>query len=1331
MTLGAGEPYDTAEGYSMNGKSNAIPHHYIDLTASPMTVVINSLGDYNPGTLFSDNSYLAGANPYSVPAIWGDQSDFVQSIDGTFHKGGAGGAFVPSWQLNTIDKLKQDWYHLWRGRDDISDTWPLGRYHPNRWIIDKAGAAKGYSGNGIWNDGTVSYMDLSYWGIGTELEYNRKNSHLELIKMNQLTEVAFADIMSTQGTQFRFKQDPDQTIYTITDVGVQDDIYNYEAPQGVWGVEDPATGLAVGGLEMGYQRLAPWGSTKEAGPLPGGLAFLSDLFSKEKKRTGGAPYNKRIRFTLTLDKIIGAEGTHGFHPITNHVDGNGVANIVNSRRKYNQSMAGGVLSVNTGATPAGTSNMDMFNLSSFWNTPAVGGGGSDYVGGGGFDGQAETYDAFVGHLVPGGADVKLDDQPRCLSNSFYTTYYTRAHIGLHERGLNETTIEVVTPYKGDPDSTMSTNPAVWETEPLEDVGLDIYYAASPTYPIQVQRYRFDNKGKEGLSIANGPDDADAYGANWYDYGYRGEEVIPVGAYAFVNPKSVFVGGMPDVCAIQNDIVWFRANKNSVAGSAFIDATDFTIGHNGMYGDDYTLPLGSTVKFTFDGAGDDYGAFYDKEEISTQIVEVLGSPTGTAGVSVYRIAANTHNKKRQLRYFNCYSYGTGVETNRIKDEYNAVTIDKGVKASMPLAEQYEEERRGSSLIFSGIYNSTSGVNSTNQFIQAEPITKDLNPINGTIQKLHTRDSDLVTFCENKVFRIFAQKDALFNADGNTNLTATNKVLGQAKPFTGEYGISKNPESFASESYRVYFSDKARGAILRLSMDGLTNISDLGMKDWFKDNLRFATSIIGSYDEREDQYNVTVETEDIDQREKAYTLSFTEARKGWVSFKSFVSQSGISHKNIYYTFPSNEYSKKTTLDPWGVPYLTPSNAIAEVWQHGLDIRVSRQIQGIGPFINTTSFAVNDNPRGSITVGMNIAGNGISLGTVVAGVSCNGTVCNITTDRPCSIQSNDTGVTGEVVFTTPRNSFYNVEDHYSMLKVLFNKGQGVVKRFKTLDYEGTQAKTIQRAANQYNIEGQDVGQVYYDNIEKVGWYAYHLNTDMQVGKVHEFIDKENKWYNFIRGYGTFFNNDSQDLQPAGNGIVSGLNFGKAATMHDQLETGAFSLQGLGFASTVLNEGILGWSCIDSNCEEVINGLYSTEIKCIADGCEDRYGCTNSEANNYDPLATIDDGTCDFNCIDCASAFADTSVPGCCQACSAGYNPLATCNDESDPDCQCFYGCSDPAGSTANNYNSTVIEDGSCTWLGCTDPAAANYDSASFADWTNYAGGSFTDDGSCTYHI
>lgn len=288
-------------------------------------------------------------------------------------------------------------------------------------------------------------------------------------------------------------------------------------------------------------------------------------------------------------------------------------------------------------------------------------------------------------------------------------------------------------------------------------------------------------------------------------------------------------------------------------------------------------------------------------------------------------ANYNLSQTHLNYYNCFSFGQGVESNRIRDDFNAVTIDKGPKVSAPLDEPYAAERRGNGLIFSQIFNSTSGINRLNQFIQAEPITKDLNPTYGTIQKLHTRQTDLLSLCEDKVVKILANKDALFNADGNVNLTGNTAVLGQAMvPATfGEFGISKNPESFAADNYRIYFADKNRGAVLRLSMNGIVNIADKGMTDFFADNLKVSNKIVGSFDKEKDLYNLTLDAlsqqwQNTFNTSQTYqlnpdcnagsitaslegtTISFKEMIDGWTSRKSFTPESGISLNNLYYTF-----------------------------------------------------------------------------------------------------------------------------------------------------------------------------------------------------------------------------------------------------------------------------------------------------------------------------------------------------------------------------------------------------------------------------------------------
>ena len=265
--------------------------------------------------------------------------------------------------------------------------------------------------------------------------------------------------------------------------------------------------------------------------------------------------------------------------------------------------------------------------------------------------------------------------------------------------------------------------------------------------------------------------------------------------------------------------------------------------------------------------------------------LLFASTGVAASGTYNLPYVV------LDWHNCFSFGNGVESNRIFDDFNATFMDKGPVVSTILEQTYEEDHRKYSMIYSGIYNETSGVNRLNQFIQAEKITKDLNPDYGSIQKLFTRNTNIVVLCEDKTLKVLANKDALFNADGNPQLTATNKVLGQTIPFAGEYGISKNPESFACYGYRVYYSDMKRNAVLRLSGDGITNISSKGMSTFFRDNLSDSTTVIGGYDESKDLYNITLNSK---------TVSFTEKVNGWTSLKSFIPDNSVSVSGNYYSF-----------------------------------------------------------------------------------------------------------------------------------------------------------------------------------------------------------------------------------------------------------------------------------------------------------------------------------------------------------------------------------------------------------------------------------------------
>ena len=161
----------------------------------------------------------------------------------------------------------------------------------------------------------------------------------------------------------------------------------------------------------------------------------------------------------------------------------------------------------------------------------------------------------------------------------------------------------------------------------------------------------------------------------------------------------------------------------------------------------------------------------------------------------------------------------IEESRIRGDFNADTVDVGVQAHL-VDPDYKQTTRFNSLIYSGLYNPRTGVNNTNQFSPGDGSSKSLDPQNGSIQKLFAENDNLTVFQENKVSWVAIDKDVLYTAEGEPQVIASNKVLGQVVSYAGEYGIGNNPESFAYYAGRKYFACANKGVILRLSRDGMT-------------------------------------------------------------------------------------------------------------------------------------------------------------------------------------------------------------------------------------------------------------------------------------------------------------------------------------------------------------------------------------------------------------------------------------------------------------------------------------------------------------------------------
>ena len=118
------------------------------------------------------------------------------------------------------------------------------------------------------------------------------------------------------------------------------------------------------------------------------------------------------------------------------------------------------------------------------------------------------------------------------------------------------------------------------------------------------------------------------------------------------------------------------------------------------------------------------------------------------------------------------------------------------------------------------------------------------------------------------------------------------------------------------------------------------------------------------------------------------------------------------------------------------------------------------------------------------------------------------------------------------------------------------------------------------------------------------------------------------------------------------------------------------------------------DADCQECVEGV-ATDVDTDGDGvldCNEIPGCNIDGATNYDAEATDDDGSCVFY--------------GCTFEEACNYDPTATVDDGTCETESCA-GCTNPGGC---NYDAeATFDNGSCEFAscaGCTDASACNFD-------------------------
>jgi len=245
-----------------------------------------------------------------------------------------------------------------------------------------------------------------------------------------------------------------------------------------------------------------------------------------------------------------------------------------------------------------------------------------------------------------------------------------------------------------------------------------------------------------------------------------------------------------------------------------------------------------------------GEIYYEGSDSFDIVDGLHM-SGTSASDVDQTSSNPAIV--ELNFFNCFSFGNGVESYKINDSLIGSPFYLGSRVTAVSQEEYKESDRYAGLTYSGIYNAETNINKLNEFNLALANWKDCEKSFGPINKLFARKTDILVLQEDKISYVLAGKNLLSDAAAGGAIASIPEVLGTQIARIENYGISNNPESCGVYGQDVYFTDAKRTAVIKLKggsaqADELVPISMLGMRGWFRSEFKntLNNQKLGGYD-----------------------------------------------------------------------------------------------------------------------------------------------------------------------------------------------------------------------------------------------------------------------------------------------------------------------------------------------------------------------------------------------------------------------------------------------------------------------------------------------------
>ena len=261
----------------------------------------------------------------------------------------------------------------------------------------------------------------------------------------------------------------------------------------------------------------------------------------------------------------------------------------------------------------------------------------------------------------------------------------------------------------------------------------------------------------------------------------------------------------------------------------------------------------------------------------------------------------------FRRRNFYISSTGISTFSVQDRNIVDSYVSAVSSIDGRPNLIDINARqafyGATIRHGQAYQPNTNINGLNRFYPEDFIDVDYSY--GDIERLRTRDRFLRCFQQLKIGSLPLFSKIGKSPNGDEVVITTDRLLNPIQYYVGDWGIGTAPESLASFNFADYFCDNIKGAILRVSNNGVEPLSILyKTNSWANSELplrRGVYNIYGCFEQRQNNYVIAL---DAVGSSEAQTLTWDEEGNRFDSFVSYHPEMMCSLGVMFVTFKDGQ-------------------------------------------------------------------------------------------------------------------------------------------------------------------------------------------------------------------------------------------------------------------------------------------------------------------------------------------------------------------------------------------------------------------------------------------